>query len=75
MLSSNDPTYSPKAENEWMNVFHWKHIMIKVRFPNKLIMFTFDVILPLSLTKVWTICFNNSERNPEGIHIYTQVGF
>lgn len=46
MLSSNDPTYSPKAENEWMNVFHWKHIMIKVRFPNKLIMFTFDVILP-----------------------------
>lgn len=29
--------------NEWMNLFHWKHIAIKIRFPNKFVMFTFDV--------------------------------
>lgn len=66
MFSPNDPNYSPKAGNEWMHLFHWKHIAIKVRFPNKLIMFTFDVIFLLSLTKVWKIALITVRETQKG---------
>ena len=75
MFSLNDLNYSPKAVNEWMHLFHWKRIALKIRFPNKLVMCTFDVSLLLSLTKGWKICLNNNTRNPERIQIYKQVGF
>lgn len=71
----NDLNYLPKAVNEWMNLFHGKHIAIKIRFPNKFVMFTFDISLLLLLTS-WKICLNNnSKRSPKRIQIYTRVGF
>ena len=59
--------------NEWMDLFHWKHIAIKIRFPNKFVMFTFDVnkYAPFINERLE----NSSERNPEMIQIHTQVGF
>lgn len=43
MFSLNYLNYSAKAVNEGMDLFHWKHIAINIRFPNIFVMFTFDI--------------------------------
>lgn len=73
MFCLNDLNYSAKAVNEWMNIFLEKHIVIQLRFPNKFVIFTFDVNKYVLFSNLRLE--NCSQRNPEMIQIHTQVGF
>lgn len=65
MFFLNVLNHSSKAVNEWVNLFHWKHIAIKIRFPNKLVMFTFDMFASFSNERLENM-LEYTERNQKG---------